>query len=219
MTATQIVAWLTTNWQEICLVIAGIVSLIGTLENAFKAHPKIETALHDLTDAFSFIEHIQPGQLQTFGTFLNRLKIPLLQRSPKPGASPTSTTVPPAAMLVLIGILSLHLACATTPLGTALINCGEAALSTEATAVGPQVLSILTGGAVDWATQLSQLVVTLGTGVVCAVQAIVNSITNKATAGELAPSDQIALVRAQAWLNSYGVRTPATGMQIRVVKP
>jgi hypothetical protein len=138
------------------------------------------------------------------------------------GSTVTSKTpgaVPPAALLLCLAVGS-WVACAhVTPLEQNLINCGEAALSTEATAVGPQVLSILTGGAVDWASQLTQLVTTLGTGVVCAVQAIVNSITNKATAGALAPADQIALVRAQAWLNAYGVRTPAAGMQIRVVKP
>jgi hypothetical protein len=110
--------------------------------------------------------------------------------------------------------LCLALSCATTPLGTALINCGEADLSTSATQLGPSVLSLLSGGAVDWAAQLSSLVVTQGVAVVCAVQAIVQSIQGKLAVGELAPADQIALLRAQAFLGAYGATV--SGAEIHI---
>ena len=141
--------------------------------------------------------------------------------APVIGSKVTSATpgaVPPVAVLALCLAIGGMVACAhLTPLEQGLVNCGEAALSTEATAFGPQVLAILSGGAVDWATQLSQLVTTVGTGIVCAVEQIVQSIQGKAELGALAPSDQIALVRAQAWLNAQGVY--GNTAQLRIVKP
>ena len=115
--------------------------------------------------------------------------------------------------LVVVSAVAATIACAhVTPLEQSLINCGEQALSSAATQLGPQVLGVLSGGSVNWASDLTALVGTAGNGVICAVQAIVASVQGKAAMGALAPVDQVVLIRAQAWLDSQGVKlTPVAG--------
>ena len=203
MDTTALLPFIPPKWQAI----------IGASLVVFKALDLLMQVLHASfpgNKTIAVIEHWT-------GNIAPRLP-KTLAPAPAPviGSKVTSQTpgaVPPAAALLFL-LPFLHLSCATTPLGTALINCGEADLSTSATQLGPSVLSLLSGGAVDWAAQLSSLVVTQGVAVVCAVQAIVQSIQGKLAVGELAPADQIALLRAQAFLGAYGATV--SGAEIHI---
>lgn len=187
-------------------------AIIGASLLLFKAFDFLMQILHAQWPANKTIATIEHWT----GAIAPRLPKTLTPPPPPVVGSPVSPVKPALLLILALGVG--HMACTTTPLGTALINCGEADLSTTATQLGPSVLSLLSGGAVDWAAQLSQLVVTQGVAVVCAVQAIVQSIQGKlATAGELAPSDQVALLRAQAFLGAYGAQV--TGSEIHIVNP
>ncbi len=90
-------------------------------------------------------------------------------------------------------------------IGAQVVDCTERAISAEATSAAPQVASILGGSAVDWQQQLLALEAAVGDGVLCDVAAIAHQLAAH-PAAELAPHDQIILVRARAFLASQPLK-------------
>ena len=90
-------------------------------------------------------------------------------------------------------------------IGAQIVDCTERAISAEATSAAPQVAAILSGSAVDWQQQLVALEAAVGEGVLCDVAAIAHQLAAH-PAAELAPHDQIILVRARAFLASQPLK-------------
>jgi hypothetical protein len=103
------------------------------------------------------------------------------------------------AMLAFGLILALN-GCATVP-GRIAIACEEQGIQSQLPQISSQVTSILGGNSPNWQDALDSLLASQGTAVICAVEALVGSLTSRSAA--LPPHEELVLVRSQVWLNTH----------------
>lgn len=203
-TINSIVSFLPPAYQPLALSVIGVVGAAGVLVKAIDVPLQLAHGRFPNNKTVAVLEH-------WFSYIAPRWPSTMF---PPPTPVVGSPVVPKGYLKTGMGLFlaagaAVGIACAScahlTPLETSLLNCGESALAQVATSAGPQVLVILQGGSPNWASQLTSLVGSLGNGVICAVNAIVSSLTAKAPA-DLAPVDQLTIVRAQAWLDLQSVK-------------
>lgn len=104
-------------------------------------------------------------------------------------------------MLCLGAVYGLASCAALKPLPGQLLNCGESVAPSAIATVAPQVGQVLSGQSPTWQSDLSSLITNVGLPAVeCAVQQLVGDLSSKSTSSALSPKEQVAYVRAQAWL-------------------
>lgn len=232
---TNLLHYLALAWAWGLLHKAGIITVVSTiavaLVNRKVGGASFQQFLQIVLDLVS--PATQEGQkARIVGTslaFSTPFKVPLLMRSHSPvaglaAAAPTKKhTVIGTIALVSFGLVVALIfgGCCKTPDSTGckvqngLEACAAPAVQQEVQGLTPTVLTILTGGAVDYAAQLTALELQIGVQyVICAVEAVVEILQNKippaAMHAQIDPGTLLGLQRGVSYLEGKKVTPPAS---------
>ncbi len=192
-------------WIPIAIVI------LASLVTGLSSYPKASGAvaiLQRLVSLLSLVQHFDsPGSLKLP---LALPAAPAVVGSPVKAASTSPRGSVVLIILVIIGVVALiggagavvESGHAGSGLGKQIVDCTERAISAEATSAAPQVEGILGGNSPNWNQELVTLESAVGAGVLCDVEAVVSRLEHGPDGGmgELAPHDQVKLVRGRAFL-------------------
>lgn len=83
-------AYVVAHWQTISLVLAALMSFIGSIKALFSTHPKVEGVLDRTLDVLSFVARAGAKGIPMLG----RLSVPGLPSHSAEAPKPTLTSVP-----------------------------------------------------------------------------------------------------------------------------